>query len=126
MIVRRSAIRNPRVAFGNKTPSRAWRIPPAELRSDVAAACADVETAVADLHGDRVPPAVFRPGTWIAQVVLSAQLVGDACGGAREVAEIAHDLRTPAGVVGDLSERTGIQSLSASASEGSTAADRRQ
>src|SRR5688572_4971646 len=75
------------------------------LRSDVPPACADDQAAIADLHTDGVPPAVFLAGARVRQVVLLAQFVRDASRCGIQALEAANDLRATARVVGDLAQR---------------------
>src|SRR5688572_24041573 len=86
-------------------------IPP--LRSDVPAACADDQTAIAHLDADGVPPAVFLSAARVRQVVLLAQFVGDAGGRGVQTLESADDFRTPTRIVGDLTQGGRVDAFTA-------------
>src|SRR6187399_1406993 len=58
-----------------------------------------------------MPLAVAQAGTRVANRVLPAQLVGDARRRAIEILQIVDDLRPAAGVVGDPSQRVGVDTL---------------
>src|SRR5262245_26474747 len=71
----------------------------------VAATGADAIAVAADFDTDGMPPAVFLPTGWVAQIVLLAQLVGDACRRGIEIVRVADDLGPTAAVVGEFAER---------------------
>src|SRR5687768_2430361 len=85
------------------------------LRSrDVAFARAHFGWRVAQLDSDGVPTAVAMTGARISEIVLLAQLIGDAGDRRIEIAEVAHDLRASAAVVGDLTQRHHVHAIVAS------------
>src|SRR5687767_15522512 len=79
-----------------------------ELRRHVSATRADIQATVAHVHSNRMPAAVLVAGAGISEVVLFAQLVGDARGGRFETVKAADDLGAATGVVGDLPQCVGI------------------
>src|SRR5205823_3788878 len=91
-----SATRNPRSAMS------ACYIP---------SACANAVVVVSDLDADRMPAAVLRAGGLVAEVILLAQLVGDARGGRIQIARIADDLGTTAAVVGHVAQRLDVDAI---------------
>src|SRR5215510_4638229 len=88
--------------------------------------------AIAHLDADRMPPAVPFRGARVSEVVLLAQFVSDTLGGRPQAVRSLHDFRSPAGVVGDQSQRVSVHSIAArgrprpAASATTAAADRRK
>src|SRR6186997_722038 len=78
---------------------------------DVALSCPYRRRFVVDFDADRMPLAVAKPRTRVSNRVLSAQLVGDAGRCAIQVLQIVDDLRPAAGVVGDPSQRIGVDAI---------------
>src|SRR5580765_8665672 len=58
-----------------------------------------------------MPAAVLLSARRVAEVVLLAQLVGDARGRGVEIARIADDLGAPAAVVGHVAERHDVDTI---------------
>ena len=78
---------------------------------DKAPACADHVVAFADDDFDRVPLAVFRRRRRVAEEVLLAEFVRDACRRRIEIAARHDDLRPAAAVVSDGAERADVDAL---------------
>src|SRR5262249_24576732 len=89
---------------------------------DVAFACADFERRIAQLDSNGVPAPVAVSRAGIAEVVLLAQLVGNAVHGRIEIPRVAHNLRASAAVVGDLAQRDDVHPVVRIAGEDSAAA----
>ena len=79
--------------------------------ADISPSRADAVGAIAELDADRVPAAVFLSARRIAEVVLLAQLVGDAGGRRIEIARIADDLGAAAAVVGHVAQRHDVDAI---------------
>src|SRR5512138_3657185 len=83
-----------------------------QLRSrDKPFARADVIARVLDVDADRVPLAILRSIRRVSQVVLAAELVGNAGRRGIQIACTADDLGPPAAVVGDLAQRERVHAI---------------
>src|SRR5947209_2113582 len=78
---------------------------------DVTAARAHAVVAVPHFDTDRVPAPVFLSACLISEVILLAQLVGDARRRRIEIACVADDLGTPTAVIGHLAQRDDVDSV---------------
>src|SRR5204863_3962293 len=81
------------------------------LTCEIAPSRADAIAASLHFDTNRVPPSVSPSGRLIAEIVLLAQLVGDACRRRIEVARTADDLGAPAAVVGHVAERRDVHAI---------------
>src|SRR5436190_15450989 len=98
-------------------------LPATSLARDVPPSRAHA-VALARFDADGVPAAVLRPRGGVTQVVLLAQLVGDAGDGGIEIAHPADDLGTAAAVVGDVAQRGDVDAIVAGAAGSRASAPR--
>ena len=79
----------------------------------VAATSANAIAVIADFDTDGVPPAVFLSAGRITQIVLLAQLVGDARRRRIQIVGVVNDLCATAAVVGEVAQRHAVDRVGA-------------